>query len=92
MAAPHEVDLARLGEGRRVLLSRSGPVRRRRLERAIGVVYLPPNEREAHYISADLQRQFDAVVFAARTQAVTPLMPRMAPSPDMPAAAPGSVG
>jgi erythromycin esterase-like protein len=43
------------------------------LERAIGVVYLPHSERTAHYFSARLAEQFDAIVYFDRTRAVTPL-------------------
>jgi hypothetical protein len=32
------------------------------LERAIGVIYRPVTERQSHYFSASLSRQFDAVV------------------------------
>jgi erythromycin esterase-like protein len=44
-----------------------------RLERAIGVVYLPETERVSHYFSACLPKQFDAIVHYDRTQAVVPL-------------------
>jgi erythromycin esterase-like protein len=44
-----------------------------RLERAVGVIYAPDMEREAHYFEARLAEQFDAVVYVDRTQAVTPL-------------------
>jgi len=54
-----------------------GPVaealRDRRLERAIGVVYRPDTERQSHYFSAELPRQFDAVLHYDRTRAVEPL-------------------
>jgi erythromycin esterase-like protein len=46
---------------------------RPRLQRAIGVVYRPETERQSHYFSARLGRQFDAVVFFDRTGAVAPL-------------------
>ena len=45
----------------------------RRLERAIGVLYLPHSERQSHYFSAQMARQFDAVIHIDRTTAVTPL-------------------
>jgi erythromycin esterase-like protein/predicted phosphoribosyltransferase len=48
-------------------------VRGRRLERAIGVVYLPETERRSHYFHAELGRQFDLIVHIDRTEAVTPL-------------------
>lgn len=60
-------------------LQRDGAVRdamlERRLERAIGVIYLPHTERHSHYFSARMARQFDAVVHIDRTSAVRPLDP-----------------
>jgi erythromycin esterase-like protein len=47
----------------------------RRLERAIGVIYLPRTERQSHYFSAQMAVQFDAVIHIDRTTAVTPLDP-----------------
>ncbi len=44
-----------------------------RLERAIGVIYLPVNERQSHYFEARMSRQFDAVIHLDVTSAVTPL-------------------
>lgn len=44
-----------------------------RLERAIGVIYLPASERRSHYFSAVLPRQFDAVIHFDETTAVVPL-------------------
>ncbi len=44
-----------------------------RLERAIGVVYLPQTERASHYFRAHLSRQFDAVIHLDVTQALEPL-------------------
>jgi erythromycin esterase-like protein len=48
---------------------------KRRLERAIGVIYLPQTERLSHYFSASLPAQFDAVLHFDETQAVEPLDP-----------------
>jgi erythromycin esterase-like protein len=45
----------------------------RRLERAIGVVYLPDTERQSHYFNARLSKQFDAVIHLDKTSAVVPL-------------------
>jgi len=45
----------------------------RRLERAIGVVYLPETERMSHYFEASLPAQFDAVIHLDETRAVEPL-------------------
>ena len=44
-----------------------------RLERAIGVLYLPETERMSHYFDAALPDQFDAFVFLEETRAVTPV-------------------
>jgi erythromycin esterase-like protein/predicted phosphoribosyltransferase len=44
-----------------------------RLERAIGVVYLPETERRSHYFEAHLTQQFDAVLHFDLTRAVEPL-------------------
>ena len=45
----------------------------RKLERAIGVLYLPATERQSHYFHASLAHQFDAVVHCDTTDALTPL-------------------
>jgi erythromycin esterase-like protein len=44
-----------------------------RLERAIGVLYLPQTERQSHYFHASLASQFDFVVHFDVTRAVKPL-------------------
>ena len=44
-----------------------------RLERAIGVLYLPRTERQSHYFHASLANQFDVVLHFDRTRAVEPL-------------------
>ena len=44
-----------------------------RLERAIGVIYLPRTERASHYFRAALPEQFDAVIHLDETRAVAPL-------------------
>ncbi len=44
-----------------------------RLERAIGVIYLPGSERLSHYFHCHLPRQFDAVIHLDNTEALTPL-------------------
>ncbi|WP_312553898.1 erythromycin esterase family protein [Massilia sp.] len=53
------------------------PVRRlmleRRLERAIGVLYLPRSERQSHYFNAQMAQQFDAIIHIDRTDALVPL-------------------
>jgi erythromycin esterase-like protein/adenine/guanine phosphoribosyltransferase-like PRPP-binding protein len=44
-----------------------------RLERAIGVLYLPETERRSHYFHARLPEQFDYVLHFDETRAVEPL-------------------
>jgi erythromycin esterase-like protein len=44
-----------------------------RLERAIGVIYLPKSERISHYFYARLPEQFDAVIHIDDTTGVQPL-------------------
>jgi erythromycin esterase-like protein len=44
-----------------------------RLERAIGVIYLPQSERLSHYFECRLPQQFDAVIHIDRTKALIPL-------------------
>ena len=46
-----------------------------RLERAIGVIYLPRSERRSHYFDASLPEQFDLVIHVDETTALTPLEP-----------------
>jgi erythromycin esterase-like protein len=46
---------------------------RRRLERAIGVVYKPETERQSHYFEARMAKQFDAVIHFDITNPVQPL-------------------
>jgi erythromycin esterase-like protein len=54
-------------------LALAGAVAGSRLERAIGVIYLPRSERTSHYFAARLARQFDFVLHFDRTTAVEPL-------------------
>jgi erythromycin esterase-like protein len=44
-----------------------------RIERAIGVIYLPQTERASHYFRAALPEQFDAVIHIDETRATAPL-------------------
>lgn len=44
-----------------------------RLERAIGVIYLPQTERVSHYFYARLPEQFDAIIHLDETRALEPL-------------------
>lgn len=48
-------------------------LRGERLERAIGVIYLPDTERISHYFMARLPDQFDGVLHFDHTRAVEPL-------------------
>jgi erythromycin esterase-like protein/predicted phosphoribosyltransferase len=51
----------------------AGALSEPRLERAIGVLYLPHSERPSHYFRAQVARQFDFVLHFDRTTAVEPL-------------------
>ena len=51
----------------------AGAVSEPRLERAIGVIYLPRSERTSHYFLSRLASQFDFVLHFDRTSAVEPL-------------------
>jgi erythromycin esterase-like protein len=44
-----------------------------RLERAVGVIYVPQTERQSHYFTARLARQFDVVIYVDSSTAVQPL-------------------
>lgn len=48
-------------------------LRHPRLERAIGVLYLPETERASHYFFSKLPNQFDVVIHFQETLAVEPL-------------------
>ncbi len=61
--------LLRLRDGGNV----AAGLREPRLERAIGVIYLPETERVSHYFRARLANQFDAVLHFDETRAVEPL-------------------
>jgi erythromycin esterase-like protein len=69
----HEVGtrnfLLTLRDGGEVSSALRGP----RLERAIGVIYLPQTERQSHYFDARLPEQFDAVIHLDETRALEPL-------------------
>ncbi len=66
----HHVD-----EPRFMVVSREAPgaLAGWRLNRAIGVVYLPRSERASHYFHADLAEQFDVLLHYDETRAVEPL-------------------
>jgi erythromycin esterase-like protein len=65
------------GLGRFVVNLRDEPLRQTltpsRLERAIGVIYVPETERASHYFRAHLPRQFDLMIHVDETHAVVPL-------------------
>ncbi|MBD3345399.1 MAG: erythromycin esterase family protein [Chitinivibrionales bacterium] len=46
---------------------------RSRLERAIGVIYMPETERVSHYFEVTLPQQFDMVIHIDNTHALEPL-------------------
>jgi erythromycin esterase-like protein len=48
-------------------------LRKKRLERAIGVIYRPETERLSHYFQTCLPAQFDAVIHFDETRALEPL-------------------
>jgi erythromycin esterase-like protein len=48
-------------------------LKKRKLERAIGVIYLPTSERVSHYFYASVPEQFDAMIHVDHTRAVEPL-------------------
>jgi erythromycin esterase-like protein len=51
----------------------AGGLRESRLQRAIGVVYLPQTERRSHYYHVRLPSQFDAILHFDQTRALEPL-------------------
>lgn len=51
----------------------AGVLNQKRLERAIGVIYVPESERVSHYFHARLADQFDALIHMDQTRAVEPL-------------------
>jgi erythromycin esterase-like protein len=61
--------LLRLGELGEV----AGALQEPRLERAIGVIYMPETERMSHYFDVRLPQQFDAIVHVDHTRALEPL-------------------
>jgi erythromycin esterase-like protein len=82
MAGSYEALLHETGIPRFLLPLRDGvdkvvrdTMEERRLERAIGVIYLPRTERQSHYFAARMARQFDAVIHIDHTTAVHPLDP-----------------
>jgi erythromycin esterase-like protein len=72
-AAFHEANTPRFLLTLRQGSSVAAGLREPRLERAIGVIYLPETERVSHYFHARLSDQFDAVLHFDETRAVEPL-------------------
>ena len=69
----HDVQIPRLLVPIRTDLELSSALVHPRLERAIGVLYLPESERGSHYFHARLAEQFDFVIHFDETRAVEPL-------------------
>ena len=85
----HEAALHQLGRRRFYVFTDA--LRERRLERAIGVVYLPHAERHSHYYHAVLADQFDAVLHFDETRALEPLERLAAPAREAPETYPAGV-
>jgi erythromycin esterase-like protein len=69
----HEVQIPRFLLPLRTDLELSSALAAPRLERAIGVLYLPATERASHYFHARLSDQFDFVLHFDETRALEPL-------------------
>lgn len=78
LAGSYEALFHDVGPERFLLLLRdnaslAAPLEPRRLQRAIGVIYLPQTERMSHYFHTQLAQQFDAMIHFDETRAVQPL-------------------
>jgi erythromycin esterase-like protein/predicted phosphoribosyltransferase len=69
----HDTGLARFLLPFRTDVNLTSALARPRLERAIGVLYLPESERRSHYFHARIADQFDYVLHFDETRAVEPL-------------------
>ena len=69
----HEVGIARFMLNLRNDSAAREALMEHRLQRAIGVLYLPQSERQSHYFHTQLPAQFDAMIHFDRTTAVVPL-------------------
>jgi erythromycin esterase-like protein/predicted phosphoribosyltransferase len=69
----HDVQIPRFLLPMRTDLELSSALAVPRLERAIGVLYLPETERASHYFHARLSEQFDFVLHFDETRALEPL-------------------
>jgi erythromycin esterase-like protein len=71
--ALHQVGIARFMLPLREESAATRKLDEGRIERAIGVIYLPASERRSHYFFARLPQQFDAILHFDETHAVEPL-------------------
>ncbi|MBA4146845.1 MAG: erythromycin esterase family protein [Verrucomicrobia bacterium] len=69
----HEVGFDRFFLNMRDIPAVKEKLQEPRLERAIGVIYMPQTERMSHYFEAYLSDQFDAILHFDQTRAVEPL-------------------
>jgi hypothetical protein len=69
----HEVQVPRFLLPLRSDLDLASALAAPRLERAIGVLYVPESERASHYFRARLPEQFDYLLHFDETRAVEPL-------------------
>jgi erythromycin esterase-like protein len=69
----HDAGISRMLLPLRADLDLASALSAERLERAIGVLYLPSSERRSHYFHASIARQFDIVLHFDETRAVEPL-------------------
>ena len=69
----HETGIPRFLLPLRTDLELASTLAKPRLERAIGVIYVPQRERQSHYFHARLSQQFDYVLHFDETRAVEPL-------------------
>ena len=80
LAGSYEALFHEIGAARLMLLLRddaalAAALEARRLQRAIGVIYLPETERVSHYFHTRLPLQFDAMLHIDATHALEPLEP-----------------
>jgi erythromycin esterase-like protein len=69
----HTTDIPRFWLDLREQTETNALLAKKRLERAIGVIYRPESERWSHYFEARLPEQFDAVIHLDETSALEPL-------------------
>lgn len=69
----HEAEIPRFMLSFRKDAELASRLKEPRLERAIGVIYMPETERASHYFYAQISDQFDAVLHFDRTRGVEPL-------------------